>query len=68
MVTRCIHPDAGARYPSMADMLAELEQRYPGRIEAAAGPLAEWRLFGEMERARESGEPIPGAVEALAPA
>ncbi len=25
IVTRCIHPDAGARYPSMADMLADLE-------------------------------------------
>ena len=25
IVTRCIHPDAGARYPAMADMLADLE-------------------------------------------
>ena len=25
IITRCIHPDAGARYPAMADMLADLE-------------------------------------------
>lgn len=40
--------------------LAELEAKYPNRIEASAGPLAEWRMFHEMEAHRLSGEPIPG--------
>ena len=40
-------------------VLAELDQRYPGRIEAAAGPLAEWKMFNEMETARRAGKIIP---------
>jgi len=41
-------------------VLAELDQLYPGRIEADAGPLAEWKMFHEMERIRASGGVIPG--------
>jgi SynChlorMet cassette radical SAM/SPASM protein ScmE len=40
--------------------LAELDERYPGRILADAGPLAEWKMFQEMERARAKGRAIPG--------
>jgi SynChlorMet cassette radical SAM/SPASM protein ScmE len=41
-------------------ILAELEGRYPGRITAAAGPLAEWRMFGAMEQARRDGVALAG--------
>jgi SynChlorMet cassette radical SAM/SPASM protein ScmE len=41
-------------------VLAALEERYPGRIRATAGPLAEWRMFRRMEEARRRGERIPG--------
>ncbi len=41
-------------------LLAELDQRYPGRIQASAGPLAEWRMFHAMEQARRDGMPISG--------
>lgn len=41
-------------------VLAELDARYPGRIEASAGPLADWKMFREMERAAEDHAPIPG--------
>jgi SynChlorMet cassette radical SAM/SPASM protein ScmE len=41
-------------------IMAELDARYPGRIQAAAGPLADWKAFNEMESARLSGKPIPG--------
>ena len=41
-------------------VLAALDEKYPGRIQAQAGPLAEWKGFGEMEAARSSGKPIPG--------
>ncbi len=40
--------------------LAELEERYPGRVTAMAGPLADWHMFCALELAREAGEPIPG--------
>lgn len=40
-------------------LLAELAQRYPGRVQAAAGPLADWEMFHAMEQARRSGEPLP---------
>ena len=40
--------------------LAELDQAYPGRIHANAGPLADWRNFQQMEAACNSGEAIPG--------
>jgi len=40
--------------------LAAIEERYPGRIQALAGPLAEWHLFHGMENARKKGEPIAG--------
>lgn len=40
--------------------LAELDKRYPGRISASAGPLAEWKMFQEMDDARVSGRDIPG--------
>lgn len=34
----------------------ELDQKYPGRINATAGPLAKWKMYGEMEHARATGE------------
>ena len=37
-------------------ILDGLERQYPGRIRAAAGPLAEWRMFREMEQARREGK------------
>lgn len=40
--------------------LVELECLYPGRIQASAGPLAEWRMFHAMEQARRDHVPIPG--------
>ncbi len=33
-----------------------LEQKYNGRINASAGPLAKWKSYGDMERARKTGE------------
>jgi SynChlorMet cassette radical SAM/SPASM protein ScmE len=36
-------------------VLADLERQYAGRIEASAGPLAEWKMFNEMELARKRG-------------
>jgi SynChlorMet cassette radical SAM/SPASM protein ScmE len=41
-------------------VLAELDESYQGRIEASAGPLADWKMFHEMEAARQSGQPISG--------
>ena len=40
-------------------VLAELDLRYGGRIEASAGPLAEWKMFHEMEAARRDGAALP---------
>ena len=40
--------------------LVELEGRYPGRIQANAGPLADWQMFHAMEQARRDNAPIPG--------
>lgn len=34
----------------------DLDQKYPGRISASAGPLAKWRTYGEMEHAKATGE------------
>lgn len=35
--------------------LVMLERRYPGRISALAGALAEWRMYNEMEQSRKTG-------------
>ena len=41
--------------------LLRLNRKYPGRITATAGPLAEATMFWEMERAKREGKPsIPG--------
>ena len=40
--------------------LGELDEKYQGRIQADAGPLAEWKMFREMEEARQTRQPIPG--------
>lgn len=40
--------------------LARLSARYPGRIQASAGPLADWQMFHAMEEARRSGQPVAG--------
>ena len=43
------------------ETLLRLCRKYPGRINAAAGPLAEGRMWLEMEKARREGlEAIPG--------
>jgi len=44
------------RSRAMESLLA-LAERYPGRISAAAGPLAEGRMWREMEQARKNGAP-----------
>ncbi len=36
--------------------LEKLQQKYPGRITAQAGPLAKLRMYKEMEDARKNGE------------
>jgi len=41
-------------------VLAELDAKYNGRIEASAGPLADWKMFHELEAARQSGQPVAG--------
>jgi len=43
------------------DILMDLAERYEGRIDAQAGPLADGRLWSEMERARLEGlDTLPG--------
>jgi SynChlorMet cassette radical SAM/SPASM protein ScmE len=52
--------DAAQRGAAMRALLA-LSERYPGRVTAAAGPLAEARAWREMERARACGAAdLPG--------
>lgn len=41
-------------------VLAKLDEKYPGRIQADAGPLAEWKMFKKMENSRENRQSIPG--------
>ena len=41
-------------------VLADLDARYPGRIQASAGPLGEWKMFHRMEAARRKGDALPG--------
>ncbi len=48
--------DPAQRSQAMQALL-DLEQRYPGRISASAGPLAEARVWPEMIRASEQGAP-----------
>lgn len=38
------------------EALARLEKQYNGRVTATAGPLAKGKSFGDMERARATGE------------
>lgn len=38
--------------------LMRLTEKYPGRIQATAGPLAEARMWREMEAARAGGAPV----------
>ncbi|MBD3239372.1 MAG: radical SAM protein, partial [Chitinivibrionales bacterium] len=40
--------------------LVGLSRCYPDRIQATAGPLARWRGYQRMERARAEGKPEPG--------
>jgi len=42
------------------NVMAGLDKRYPGRIQASAGPLWESKAFDEMEAARQSGGTISG--------
>jgi SynChlorMet cassette radical SAM/SPASM protein ScmE len=41
-------------------LLAVLDTAYPGRIQASAGPLADWHMFQAMEEARQNSKPISG--------
>lgn len=34
----------------------ELDVKYKGRINASAGPLAKWKMYGELEHAKATGE------------
>ncbi|HPL63691.1 MAG TPA: SynChlorMet cassette radical SAM/SPASM protein ScmE [Syntrophales bacterium] len=46
---------------SAMESLARLAELYPDRIQATAGPLADARMWAEMERSRITGEdPLPG--------
>ena len=56
--------DVSERSETMA-VFAVLNQRYPGRIQANAGPLAEMRMWSEMERARLGGSAPAYPVGAL---
>jgi radical SAM protein with 4Fe4S-binding SPASM domain len=38
------------------EILERLEERYPGRISATAGPQSKRKHFAEMEHARQTGE------------
>ena len=40
--------------------LASLIEDYGPRIDASAGPLADWQMYQEMENARLNRTPIPG--------
>jgi SynChlorMet cassette radical SAM/SPASM protein ScmE len=48
------------QYLRAMQLLAELDAQYSGRIQASAGPLADWHSFNAMESARKSGKPIAG--------
>jgi SynChlorMet cassette radical SAM/SPASM protein ScmE len=48
------------------ETLLELDRKYPGRIQATAGPLAEARMWLEMERARKTNQPAPVGQGCLA--
>lgn len=52
--TEQVELTAGERELAMRTLLA-LNKKYGGRISAQAGPLAEGRMWSEMERARRSG-------------
>jgi len=51
---------SAGEYLRAMQALAELEQRYPGRIQASAGPLADWHNYRELYVARETGQPVAG--------
>ncbi len=38
------------------ESLARLTEKYDGRVQASAGPLAKWRSYREMEHAKATGE------------
>ncbi len=41
---------------SAMDTLGRLQERYPGRLQASAGPQAKRKAYAEMEHARQTGE------------
>lgn len=47
------------QYLQAMETLADLEEQYPGRIQASAGPLADWHQFRALRAARDRGEVIP---------
>jgi SynChlorMet cassette radical SAM/SPASM protein ScmE len=46
-----------AQRQTAMETLLRLNEKYHGRISAAAGPLAEGRMWGKMEAARRAGAP-----------
>jgi radical SAM protein with 4Fe4S-binding SPASM domain len=41
-------------------ILAEIDKKYPGRVMATAGPLANWKMYREMKEAVRTNSAIPG--------
>ena len=60
MGTGCTRQESIVLTPEQRPMamrtLVRLAEQYNGRISASAGSLALWRMFGEMERAKATGE------------
>jgi SynChlorMet cassette radical SAM/SPASM protein ScmE len=60
MGTGCSHRDDIVLLPEQRvkamQTLVRLEREYPGRIQASAGSLALWHMFGEMEAAKAGGK------------
>ena len=51
---------SAGEYLRAMQSLAVLSERYPERIQASAGPLADWHMFNDLRAARDSGEAIQG--------
>ena len=49
---------SAGEYLRAMQTLASLSEHYPERIQASAGPLADWHMFNDLRAARKSGEPV----------
>jgi len=60
MGTGCVQKDSVVLAPEQRltamKTLVDLEKAYPGRVSASAGSLALWRMFREMEQAKDCGK------------